>query len=58
MEGAVLVERWRLHHNTARPHSSLGCRPPAPEVVTPGVRAPPTGPGPAGSAQSRVATIH
>ena len=25
----VLAERWRVHYNTARPHSSLGYRPPA-----------------------------
>ena len=28
----VLAERWRKHYNTARPHSSLGYRPPAPEA--------------------------
>ena len=28
----VLVERWRVHFNTLRPHSSLGYRPPAPET--------------------------
>ncbi|MDE1160631.1 MAG: IS3 family transposase [Acidobacteriaceae bacterium] len=28
----VLAERWRRHYNTARPHSSLGYRPPAPEA--------------------------
>jgi len=34
----VLAERWRVHYNTVRPHSSLGYRPPAPEawMVTPG----------------------
>jgi transposase InsO family protein len=26
----VLAERWRVHYNTVRPHSSLGCRSPAP----------------------------
>jgi transposase InsO family protein len=26
----VLAERWRVHFNTIRPHSSLGYRPPAP----------------------------
>jgi Integrase core domain len=26
----VLVERWRVHYNTVRPHSSLGYRSPAP----------------------------
>ena len=25
-----LAERWRVHYNTVRPHSSLGYRPPAP----------------------------
>jgi putative transposase len=28
----VLVERWRVHYNTVRPHSSLGYKPPAPEA--------------------------
>jgi len=28
----VLSERWRVHYNTVRPHSSLGYRPPAPEA--------------------------
>ena len=28
-EAQVLVERWRKHYNTVRPHSSLGYRPPA-----------------------------
>jgi putative transposase len=27
----ILAERWRIHYNTIRPHSSLGYRPPAPE---------------------------
>jgi putative transposase len=31
-EARVLVERWRIHYNTQRPHSSLGYRPPAPEA--------------------------
>jgi transposase InsO family protein len=34
-EARVLIEAWRRHYNTVRPHSSLGYRPPAPEVVTP-----------------------
>jgi putative transposase len=29
----VLAERWRVHYNTIRPHSSLGYRPPAPEAM-------------------------
>jgi len=32
MEAKVLIERWRQEYNTFRPHSSLGCRPPAPEA--------------------------
>jgi putative transposase len=35
LEAQVLVERWRIHYNTVRPHSSLGYRPPAPEAVLP-----------------------
>jgi transposase InsO family protein len=38
-EAKVLIERWRRHYNTVRPHSSLGYRPPAPEVWTPPVEA-------------------
>ena len=29
-EAQILTERWRVHYNTVRPHSSLGYRPPAP----------------------------
>ena len=29
-EAQVLIEDWRCHYNTQRPHSSLGYRPPAP----------------------------
>ena len=32
-EARVLIERWRRHYNTVRPHSSLGYRPPAPEAI-------------------------
>ena len=31
-ETQILCERWRVHYNTVRPHSSLGYRPPAPEA--------------------------
>lgn len=34
-EAQVLIEQWRKHYNTKRPHSSLGYRPPAPESITP-----------------------
>jgi transposase InsO family protein len=32
-EAQVLIEMWRKHYNTIRPHSSLGYRPPTPETV-------------------------
>lgn len=32
-EASVVIERWRRHYNSLRPHSSLGYHPPAPEVV-------------------------
>ena len=35
VEAKVLVERWRVEYNQVRPHSSLGDRPPAPEVKIP-----------------------
>lgn len=31
-EARILVEGWRQHYNTVRPHSALGYRPPAPEA--------------------------
>jgi len=34
-EAKVLIEAWRRHYNTIRPHSSLGYRPPAPEALLP-----------------------
>ena len=33
-EAQVLIEAWRRHYNTVRPHSSLGYRPPAPEAAS------------------------
>lgn len=32
-EAQILIEQWRHHDNTKRPHSALGYRPPAPEVI-------------------------
>jgi transposase InsO family protein len=32
-EAQVLIESWRRHYNTLRPHSSLGYKPPAPEAL-------------------------
>jgi len=32
-EAKIVIESWRQHYNTQRPHSSLGYKPPAPHVV-------------------------
>ena len=40
-EAQVLIEAWRRHYNTVRPHSALGYRPPAPEAVVWPVSPPP-----------------
>ena len=34
-EAQVVIESWRRHYNTVRPHASLGFRPPAAEVALP-----------------------
>ena len=34
-EARIVIEQWRHHYNTARPHSSLGYRPPAPQTFAP-----------------------
>ena len=54
-EAKVLIEQWRRHYNTVRPHSSLGYRPPAPEVVLAGLSMLPGTPAPTGSAPPRTA---
>jgi len=51
-EAKVLIEQWRKHYNTVRPHSSLGYRPPAPEVIVPKVSVLASPPDPAGSASA------
>lgn len=50
-EAKIVIETWRRHYNTRRPHSSLGYRPPAPEVV----QWPASPPGPASPATPAVA---
>ena len=52
-EAKVLIEQWRVHYNTVRPHSSLGYRPPAREVILSRMPLPAAPPGPAGSAPAR-----
>ena len=32
-EAQILIEQWRQHYNTVRPHTALGYRPPAPESI-------------------------
>jgi len=34
-EAQIVIERWRNHYNTVRPHASLGYRPPAPQTFAP-----------------------
>lgn len=41
-EAKIVIEQWRQHYNTVRPHSSLGYRPPAPKAILPAV--PPSAP--------------
>lgn len=57
-EAQVLIESWRRHYNTVRPHSSRGYRPPAPKVVMVPAVLPPMRPGPSGSSQPLPAMLH
>ena len=61
-EAKVVIESWRRHYNSIRPHASLGYRPPAPEVFVPAFAAWPAQPvGPAAPARRPVAprpTMH
>lgn len=43
-EARIIVESWRRHYNTVRPHVSLGYKPPAPEVFVPAFAAWPAAP--------------
>jgi putative transposase len=38
-EAQIVIESWRRHYNTIRPHASLGFEPPAPEVFVPALAA-------------------
>ncbi len=57
-EAKVLIEQWRKHYNTVRPHSSLGYRPPAPEVILLRTPTPAVPPNPAGSAATLGMTLN
>ena len=39
-EAQIIIEEWRKHYNSKRPHSALGYRPPAPENILPMVQRP------------------
>jgi transposase InsO family protein len=43
-EARVVIESWRRHDHTVRPHASLGYKPPAPEVFVPAFAAWPAAP--------------
>jgi transposase InsO family protein len=32
-EAQIIIEKWRKHYNTKRPHSALGYRPAGPEAI-------------------------
>ena len=38
-EARIIIESWRRHYNTVRPHGSIGYKPPAPEVFIPALAA-------------------
>ena len=38
-EAQIVIESWRRHYNTIRPHASLDYKPPAPEVFVPALAA-------------------
>ena len=47
-EAQVIIESWRRHYKTVRPHGSIDYKPPAPEVFVPAFAAwPATQPRPA-----------
>jgi putative transposase len=32
-EAQIVIEQWRKHYNTIRPHSAIGYQPPAPQTI-------------------------
>jgi len=38
-QAKIIIESWRRHYNTVRPHGSLGYKPPAPAVFVPALAA-------------------
>ena len=43
-EAQIVIESWRRHYNTVRPHASIGYLAPAPEVFVPAIAAWPATP--------------
>ena len=56
-EARIVIESWRQHYNTRRPHSSLGYKPPAPAAVL-WPNAPPESSTPATSNVAAKPTMH
>ena len=57
-EAQIVIESWRRHYNTIRPHASLGYKPPAPEVFVPAFAAWPAALRPTGSVGHAGATAN
>jgi len=56
-EARIVIEGWRQHYNTKRPHPSLGYRPPAP-AAAPQPAAPPQPDSKAASTVAAKSTMH
>ncbi len=55
-EAQIIIESWRRHYNTVRPHASIGYRAPPPKVFVPAFAAwPASQPRPATPAMLRLA---
>src|SRR5262245_13141440 len=63
-EAQIVIESWRRHYNTIRPHASIGYKPPAPEVFVPtfaawpGCATPASSAGHAGATATLKLTFH
>src|SRR5262245_14219075 len=63
-EAQIVIESWRRHYNTIRPHASIGYEPPAPQVFVPafaawaGCATPTSSAGHAGATANLQLTFH
>jgi putative transposase len=57
-EAQVLIGQWWVHYKTTRRHSSLGYKPPAPEMIMPGGAKPMPHPGSNGSSAPSMPMVH